>query len=336
MDPVSRERLFGFSGAFDSPVTLWGTVAVAAALIAAPLVTLLLHRLGKIDDAAKRELMLRNASWAVIAPALLVPLLLGAAWWIAGLFVLSVLCLREFGRITGLFREPLVMAAAYLGLASTYFGALDHWYAWFIGSTPVAVAAILAAAVLSDRPKGYVQRVAVATTGFVLFGTGLGHLALLANDAQFRPMLFIILAAVEGNDVFAYVFGKTLGRRKLCPNTSPGKTVAGAVGAVVCTTTLVVVLGHFLVTDGMARWWPHLVAAGVLVSVAGQLGDLVISSVKRDVGIKDTGTLLPGHGGLLDRFDSLVFTAPVITYFIAYFRGIGTDQPSQIFTLGVG
>ena len=259
------------------------------------------------------------------------PVLLGAAWWIVTVYVLALLCFHEFGRITGLFREPLVTAVVYLGLTVTYFGALDHWYAMFIGATPVTIAFIAAAAVLRDRPEGYVQRVALGVLGFVLFGTALGHLAYFGNDAQFRPILFILVAAVEGNDVFAYLCGKTFGRRKLCPNTSPNKTVGGAVGAVVCTTTLVVVLGHLLFQQP-GGWWPHLIAAGVLISVSGQLGDLVLSSIKRDIGIKDTGTILPGHGGLLDRFDSLLLASPVVFYFTAYFRGVGLDQPVNVLT----
>ncbi|MBB6428653.1 phosphatidate cytidylyltransferase [Algisphaera agarilytica] len=334
MDPVSRARLFGVSDVFDWPITLWGTVVVAALLVFSPLLVLLLSRAGKIDADLRKELMLRCGSWAVIAPALLVPVLLGAAWWIGMMFVLSALCLREFGRITGVFREPMVMGAAYLGLLALYFAILDNWYTMFAAVTPITAVLILAAAILSDRPSGYVQRVALGILGFALFGTGLGHLAFFANDAQYRPMLFIIIAAVQGNDVFAYLCGKTMGKRRLCPNTSPNKTVAGAVGAVVCTTTLVVCLGHFVVADGMQVWRLHLLAAGVLLSIAGQMGDLVLSSVKRDIGIKDTGTILPGHGGLLDRFDSLLLASPVIFYFVAYFRGIGLDQPARVLTGG--
>lgn len=334
MDEVSRERLFRMSEAFESPITLWGTLGVATLLIVSPLVVMVLAKAGKIDAENRKELLLRCASWCVIAPALLVPVLLGAAWWFGVMFVLSALCFREYSRITGLFREPLVVGAAYLGLAATYFGVLDHWYTWFIGATPVTIALMMGAAVLSDRPKGYVQRVALGTLGFVLFGTGLGHLAYFGNDVQFRPILFVIIAAIQGNDVFAYLCGKLFGKRKLCPQTSPNKTVAGAVGAVLCTTSLVVGLGHFVVDGGMSFWWLHLVAAGVLLSVSGQMGDLVLSSIKRDIGIKDTGTLLPGHGGLLDRFDSLLLASPMIFYFVAYYRGVGLDQPAQIFSGG--
>lgn len=332
MDPVAKQRLFGFNDAFDSPITLWGTATVAVILVVAPLLVLLLCKLGKVDAANRRELLLRCGSWAVIAPALLVPVLLGGAWWIAGVYLIALLCMHEFSRITGLFRDPLLVLVTYLGLTATYFGAMDHWYAMFIGATPVTIAVLAAAGVLRDQPKGYVQRVALAVLGFVMFGTGLGHLAYFANDPEFRPILFLLIAAVEGNDVFAYLCGKTFGRRKLCPQTSPNKTRGGAVGAVVCTTLLVAGGGHFLVVGGLSQWWPHLLTAGILVSLSGQLGDLVLSSIKRDIGIKDTGTLLPGHGGLLDRFDSLLLASPVIFYFVAFYRGVGLDQATNVFT----
>ncbi|MEM6552877.1 MAG: phosphatidate cytidylyltransferase [Planctomycetota bacterium] len=332
MSPEVRQRLFGVRDAFDSPIVTYGLTTIAAVLILTPLLVLLLHRLGKLGDKDRRELLLRCGSWAVIVPCLLGPIVLGAAAWILAVGVLSALCFREFSRITGLFREPLLVAVTYAGIASITFGALDHWYAWFTGTTPVTLALLAATALLKDRPDGYVQRVALAILGFTLFGTGLGHLAFLANDAEYRPLLFILLVAVQANDVFAYLSGRLFGKRKLCPNTSPNKTRAGALGALLLTTTLVVTLGNVMIPGVMDQNALTLLLAGVLLSLTGQAGDLVLSSIKRDIGIKDTGALLPGHGGLLDRFDSLLLATPTVFYFLAYTRGIGLDQPTQIFT----
>lgn len=334
MTDTTRLRLFSPADAFDSPITTWGSAGVLAMLVTAPLIFLLMSQMGRLDAKMRRELWLRWASWCVIAPALLVPLLLGGAWWIFLVMVLSLFCFREFSRVTGLFREPMVMVVGYLGIVATAAGALDHWYSAFIAATPLTISLMAAAAVLSDRPNGYVQRVALGSLGFLLCGTGLGHLAFLANDAQFRPILFLLILAVQGNDVFAFMCGKAFGKRKLCPNTSPGKTIGGALGALVITTALVVTMGHFIVTGGVAKWWPHLIAAGALLSIAGQMGDLVLSSIKRDIGIKDAGTILPGHGGLLDRFDSLLLASPLVFYFIAFFRGVGLDQATRVFTGG--
>src|SRR5690606_18967076 len=120
------------------------------------------------------------------------------------------------------------------------------------------------------------------------------------------PLIVWLLVSVEMNDVFAYVCGRWFGRRRLAPNTSPGKTIAGGAGALVLTTALVTLIGYFVFEGTVLASAAHLISLGLIISVGGQLGDLMLSSIKRDLGIKDMGSLIPGHGGLLDRFDSLL------------------------------
>jgi phosphatidate cytidylyltransferase len=139
---------------------------------------------------------------------------------------------------------------------------------------------------------------------------------------------------VELNDVFAFIVGKTLGRRKLIPNTSPNKTIAGAVGALVLTTLLVMGIGPFVFQGTVLASWVHLAILGVLISILGQFGDLILSSIKRDLGIKDMAATIPGHGGLLDRFDSVILVAPAVFHYVNYFVGIVNDQVPHIFTKG--
>jgi phosphatidate cytidylyltransferase len=144
----------------------------------------------------------------------------------------------------------------------------------------------------------------------------------------------MLLLCVELNDVFAYIAGKSFGRRKLIPNTSPNKTVGGAIGAFVLTTALSATLAHYIFAGTRLDHPVQLIALGMIISVAGQLGDLMLSSVKRDLGVKDTGVVLPGHGGFLDRFDSILLVAPAAFHYIGYFVGIGADQPVRIITGG--
>src|SRR5262249_20685928 len=152
---------------------------------------------------------------------LLAPILLGAAWTILGVGALSLLCYREYAHATGLFREKVISLVVVLGILAVTFTVLDHWYRLFVALTPFTVGLIAASAILRDQPKGYIQRVALGVLGFVLFGTCLGHLGYLANDPGYRPVLILVFLSVELNDVFAFVVGRTLGRRKLAPNTSP-------------------------------------------------------------------------------------------------------------------
>jgi phosphatidate cytidylyltransferase len=329
-------RLFSPSQAFDHPVTTGICALVAAGLAASFLVIRLLRSGGRLNDALYVELTRRWTTWCVLVPVLLMPILLGALPTILAGSVLSVLCYREYARATGLFRYKSLDMAAVAGIAGVNFAILDHYYRLFVALTPLIVALMVAIGILSDHPKGYLQRLCLAVLGFSMFGCWLGHFTYFANDAKYRPILLWILLGVECNDIFAYLSGRLLGRRKLCPNTSPNKTIEGAVGALVLTTVLVASVGHF-VFRGEAMDTPfRLCALGALFSIAGQFGDLLFSSIKRDLGIKDLGALLPGHGGLLDRFDSLILVAPVVFHVVNYVQGVGLGEVSNLITGSFG
>lgn len=342
MNAAARERLFGYEHAFDHPVTAAVTAGLVALLVVTPLVFWLLARTGRVDAPLRAELLRRYYSWLVLCPLLLVPILLGAAWTIAGVGLLSLFCYREYARATGLFRERAISLVVVVGIVVITLAALDHWYRLFVALTPLTVSLIAAVAVLADRPKGYIQRVALGALGFLLFGTALGHLGYLANDPNYRPVMVLVILAVEMNDVFAFAVGKAVGRHPLAPNTSPRKTVEGAAGGAVLTTLLVVGVGLFIFPaeyrdrHGVtaAQEFRYLTTLGVIIGVVGLLGDLTLSSLKRDLGIKDFGTLIPGHGGLLDRFDSLILVAPAVFHFVNYVVGVGLHEPTNVFTGG--
>ena len=334
MNPATRERLFGFRHAFDSPVTLWITIAVIAALLIAALIIWLLHATGRTSDKLHDELVKRVVSWAVMTPLLLGPVLLGAAWTILAVATLSILCYREFARATGFFRHRSLSIVVVLGIIATTFAVADHWYGLFVAIPPLTMVLLAIVAILRDEPQGYTQRVSLGVISFLLFGHCLGYLGYMANDVDFRPIVLLIILTVELNDVFAYITGKTFGHRKITPNTSPNKTLGGALGALVLTTTLVSIVGHFAFAGSGVATPAKLIGLGLIVSVAGQFGDLMVSSIKRDIGIKDMGVTIPGHGGLLDRFDSLLLVAPAVFHYIGLFRGFGLDQPVRIFTGG--
>ncbi len=331
---VTWQRLFGWRHAFDHPVTVWIVVAVGVMLAVTPAILLGLGAAGKLTDSSRRELWTRYLSWLVLVPVVGLPVLLGAAWTIVGIGVLSLLCYREFARATGLFRERLVSAIVVVGILLVTFSVLDHWYALFVALFPLVTVLIAAGAIVEDRPKGYIQRTALGIFAFAFFGSCYGHLGYMANDADYRPLVLAILLTVELNDVFAYVCGRLFGSRKLAPNTSPRKTIAGAVGAIVLTTPLVAWVGHHVFRGMPMDHWLHLTALGLLVSVGGQFGDLTLSSIKRDLGIKDFAATIPGHGGLLDRFDSLILVAPAVFHYVGHLQGIGLTGDMRIITGG--
>ena len=126
--------------------------------------------------------------------------------------MLSLLSFREFAGATGVFREKLMSLLVVIGILSLTFAVADHFYRLFVALTPMNIVVITAVATSQDRPKGYIQRVALAIFGFVLFGTCLGHLSYMTNDTHYRSLILLLIFCVQLNDVFAYIVGQVAGR----------------------------------------------------------------------------------------------------------------------------
>ena len=165
---------------------------------------------------------------------------------------------------------------------------------------------------------------ALYTGGLLAYGMFLRHLPGVTTAWHGTALVFAPVLLTWTSDTAAYFTGRKWGRRKLIPHVSPGKTVEGSIGALVGTVLIAAtytwVLAQYPTYQlGIAE----AVVFGVLISVVAQVGDLVESLLKRDAGLKDSGTLLPGHGGALDRFDSILFTLPVAYAFFRYIVGSG-------------
>lgn len=335
LPPQALDRLFNAKLAFADPgVTLLLIVLGSLFALAVVLITVL-SLIGALRAELRSEVIKRTIAWGVMIPLLAGPILLGAAWTILLVTALSLLCYREFARATGLFREKLMSALVVLGILAVNFAALDHWYGFFVALPPLTIVILAAGSIILDRPKGYVQRVGLSALAFLLFGVCLAHLSYFANDppTHYRTILLLLLLCVGLNDIFAFCVGKAIGGPKLAPNTSPGKTISGAVGAIILTTLTFFLLGQRVFPAAQPIASPLLlILLGLTLSIAGILGDLTISSIKRDVGVKDMGTLIPGHGGVLDRCNSLLLTAPAMFHIIGYAQGVGLDQPTRIIT----
>ncbi len=318
--------------ALGIPVMQGILIAVVSIAGFAAAVIGLMSLTGRGTPALRRELWLRWGTWMGLLPLMIGPVLLGRPWLIAAVTILGLLCLREYDRATGLFRERLLVAGVVVGILLINFAALDHWYNFFMALYPLTIVGLAVLTLPSDRPAGYIQRTGLAVLGFTLFGAGLAHLGYMANDPGYRPLVLLLLMGVALNDVFAFISGKLIGGRKLLPAASPNKTVSGALGALIGTTLLVALVAHPIFRGTRLENWVLLAGLGALVSVAGQAGDIMLSSIKRDLGIKDMGVVLPGHGGLLDRFDSLLLVAPAVFHYVGYYVGFGLDQPTRLFT----
>src|SRR6266513_5786593 len=246
MTQLTRERLFGFRHAFDDRVTVVLTLTALVLFLLAPVLILIVTRTANSTADKRKELWDRYRSWIWLALFILVPILAGAFWTILAVAALSFLCYREYARITGLFRERTISLIVVIGILLITFAALDNWYRLFVALFPLTVALIATGGLIPDQPNGYIQRVGLGVLGFALFGSALGNLGNMANDWNYRPMLLLIIFAVELNDIFAYICGHLFGHRKFVPNTSPNKTVGGALGAIAVTVARFAVGAHFV------------------------------------------------------------------------------------------
>jgi phosphatidate cytidylyltransferase len=262
-------------------------------------------------------------SWLVMAPTILGALFAGRVAVIVLFTLLAISGFKEYARATGLYRDWWMTGAVYLAIVSVGVvtlvsdpnNARPGWYGLFMTLPVYTIAALLVIPILRNQPAGQLQAVSLAIVGFIYIGWMFGHLGFLANSTHAYGYLLYLIFAVEVNDVAAFTFGKLFGRHKLRSNISPNKTWEGALGALAVSLLL-----------PWALWFsfPHfgplqLILTGLIVGVGGQLGDLSLSFIKRDIGIKDTGAAIPGHGGILDRIDSLIYTSPLFLHMVDYF-----------------
>ncbi|QUD86910.1 phosphatidate cytidylyltransferase [Phenylobacterium montanum] len=306
---MPRPLLVGFGGVY-------------AALILGGLAALVLPMLRPGGDFT--NLRQRVGSWWVMILLLTGALLLG--WQATTLLfaAVSFMALREFLSLAPARREDrLVIFLAYLTIPISCLFVFINAYMFYVVFVPVYV--FLAVPFLMaciGQTRGYLTSTAVFHWGVVTCVYNLGHIALLmlvprwdAPQAGATGLVFLLLVATEANDVFQYVTGKLFGRHKITPKVSPNKTWEGFIGGWILTAGLILWAAPWLTPlKGPGLW---IIAASL--PLAGFAGDVTFSAIKRDLGVKDTSHLIPGHGGILDRVDSLTFTTPLYFHLLAYF-----------------
>lgn len=300
----------------------WGLLGVLGLLTAGAGTALILPSVRPTGDHI--NLRQRVMSWWVMTAMLAGGLLAGWGAMLALFAFISFLALREFLSLAPLRREdrPIILLA-YLTILGSYGLLAFGRYGIYLVFIPVYIFLItpfLMACI--GQTRAYLPTAAVIQWGLVTCVFNLGFAAYLARapisqapEAGGAGLVFFLLLATEANDVAQYVWGKAIGRHKIMPRVSPNKTWEGFLGGWATTAILIGFLGpQFLPLRGLGLW----ILAAVL-PLAGFAGDVTMSAIKRDIGVKDTSRLIPGHGGVLDRADSLTFTAPVYFHILVFF-----------------
>ena len=207
--------------------------------------------------------------------------------------------------------ENAISIAITLLLAAAWFGRVSG----LAVAIAIAIPCVLVYMLLRD-PKDFVRKsTAAAFAIFYLAFLG-GFILLLAHDKDGLARIFTLVVLVSCNDTFAYIFGVLIGKHPLAPHISPKKTWEGLIGSIIATT-----IGSALVFEyALGHTWWIGAGIGLVAVVTATCGDLIESAVKRDLSIKDMGTILPGHGGILDRIDSVLFTGPAVWFALEFIK----------------
>jgi phosphatidate cytidylyltransferase len=277
-------------------------------------------RLTKRGPAEKYlELVQRVRSWWVMVAVFAIAIAIDRRLSIGFFAFISFLALKEYFSLIPTRRaDRRVLFWAYLSIPLQYYWVYRGWYGIFIVFIPVWMALVVPARmVLIGETRDFLRAVGTLQWGLLTMVFGISHqayLLVLPPEGGAALVLYLVVLT-QLNDVAQYIWGKTLGRHKVVPTVSPNKTVEGLIGGIVTTTVLAVLLAPLVTPLTQA----HAIAAGLMIGAGGFLGDITISAVKRDIGVKDAGTMLPGHGGVLDRINSLTFTAPMFFHFVRFY-----------------
>ncbi|NBX66980.1 MAG: phosphatidate cytidylyltransferase [Proteobacteria bacterium] len=291
-------------------------------LILASAIVFCMHKGDK--EGKHKELTARVKSWwfmiAIFSTAMLTTPMVSIYFFA----FLSFLAFKEYISVIPLRRaDRRLLFWAYLTIPVQYFFVADNWYGMFIVFIPVWVFFLMPfRLILAQQMEGFLSSVATISWGLMITVFAVSHAAMLMqfpalaeSPAGGAGLVLFLMVLNQGNDVAQYVWGKFLGKHKILPLVSPKKTWEGFLGGMVTTALIAVVLAPFLTPFNMG----FALLAGVGIAAAGFIGDVTFSALKRDIGIKDTGALIPGHGGILDRIDSLSLTAPLFFHFVRYF-----------------
>ena len=300
--------------------SFYAMVLVVVLLVLATAIRLILKAKNPKKDYT--ELRQRIQSWWVMIALFFFALIISRTVSIVFFGFLSFLALKEFLSIVPTRQsDRRVIFWAYLSIPLQYYFIYISWYGMFIIFVPVYIFLFLPMRmVLIGETKGFIKSAGVLHWAVMLTVFFIGHIAYLltlpgknAAAGAIGPVLFLLFMT-QFNDVGQFCWGKTFGRHKIIPKVSPNKTWEGFVGGLATITLCAGLAAPFLTPMSIK----HGLLAGLLIGVGGFFGDVVVSSVKRDLHIKDSGSMIPGHGGILDRMDSLLYTAPIFFHYFYY------------------
>ncbi|PQJ23003.1 phosphatidate cytidylyltransferase [Tenacibaculum sp. SG-28] len=259
-----------------------------------------------------QNLITRGISGTVYAIIFISAILYREASYVALISVFAAICLYEFNKLIA-FKNNIPYAVLPLVIFTTKYFANEISILFLLFYTILCSVKLLVflPKTKSVKTNSFIKKLNLTVSYIILPFT---FLILLPNyKGNYTPLIMIfIIVLIWTNDSFAFILGKNFGKRKLLETVSPKKTIEGFLGGLLCSVLAGVLIGYFSPLLSIEHW----IVIAILVSVLGSFGDLVESKFKRTAKVKDSGTIMPGHGGLLDRLDSLYFIAPFVYLYI--------------------
>ena len=300
---------------------LYVLIGIVGVLVISTIITKIMKR--KNNSSGLKEVEMRIRSWWVMFIIFTFALLIHSTISLIFMALLCFLALKEYFSLIPFNRaHRLVLFWAYLTIPIQFLLIYFGWYGMFIVFIPVYMFLLIPIqAVIVGETKNFLRSIATVQWGVMLMVFGLSHLAFLLvlpgreESVAGAGLVLFLVVLTQANDVAQYIWGKMLGKKKIIPKVSPNKTWAGFIGGVLTTTVLAVILAPLITPFSLLA----SIIAGLYIGLTGFIGDINISALKRDLNIKDTSAIIPGHGGILDRVDSLTYTAPLFFHFTRYF-----------------
>ena len=301
--------------------TLWVLSSILVILILSTLITYIMMK--KNPSNGLTEVMLRIKSWWFMFFIFTLALVIHSTISLIFMCILSFLALKEYFSLIPFNRSHrLVIFWAYLSIPIQFLFIYFELYGMFIIFIPVYMFLLIPIqAIIVGDTKNFLHSISAVQWGMMLMVFGLSHLAFLLvlpgreDSTAGAGLVLFLVVLTQANDVAQFIWGKTLGKNKIVPKVSPNKTWEGFIGGVITTTLLSMILAPLITPLTLFG----SIIAGLYIGIMGFIGDVNISALKRDLNIKDTSALIPGHGGLLDRVDSLTYTAPLFFHFARFF-----------------
>ncbi len=305
--------------------TVYLLVGIIGLLTISSIIGCVLKKIAKQETQIQfaNNLIARIKSWWIMCFVFICSLLTGGIGSLILFGLISFLALREFITLTPTNRgdHRALFWVFFIILPLQYYFAGIKWYGMFSIFIPVyAFIFIPARMVIAGNCERFLERAAKIQWGLMVCVYCISHAPALLTlkipnfAGQNAKLLFFLIFVVQISDVFQYIFGKMLGKTKVSPTISPNKTVEGLIGGILMAVAL-----------GTSLWWitpfSPLEAMGLsfVITIVGFFGDLTMSAIKRDRGVKDYGTIIEGHGGILDRIDSLCLATPVFFHLVRYY-----------------